>query len=285
MGMRSNKPSNKRYRPFKTLPFDLLTPEETDLKVLEMADTFNYYMDGLHRSSILLDNPKQKKMCHKRASDNSRYTQIGIEKIKEKLHKRLSAYPATFGIMITITVADPPEKQPKYDGKKSIEAWRTINARGREFTNEINKWRNRHGLKTVRAYVKVLENQPGRNYPHLHIYFPGLKLLAPIQMMQKLWPEGNVDYEYTQSTSPVNYITKYLSKMDGRDFMNLMLYSFDLRLYSNSKGLKYAAIVKTDKGWKFLSAGTYSAISDQISQYLKAGYSLTNTTLIQARGG
>jgi hypothetical protein len=282
--MRPNKPSQKHPKPFKTFPFDLLTPEETDLRLLEMADTFGYHMDGLHRKSILLENPKQKKLCRKRASDACRYTQTGIEHIKAKLHKRLAAYPATFGIMITTTIADPPEKQPKYDGKKQVESWRTINARGREFTNEINKWRNRHGLKTVRAYVKVLENQPGRNYPHLHIYFPGLKFLAPIQMMQKLWPEGNVDYEYTQSTSPANYITKYLSKMDGRDFMNLMLYSFALRLYSNSRGLKYAAIVKTDKGWKFLSAGTHNAIQDQLNQYLKAGYSTTGQESIPPRG-
>ena len=282
--MRSNKLPQKLSRPFKDFPFDLLTPEETDIKILEMADTFGYHMDGLHRKSILLENPKQKKLCPKRASDSSRYTPTGIDHIKEKLHQRLSAYPATFGIMITITVADPPDKQPKYHGKRRIEAWRTVNARGRQFTNETNKWRNRHGLKTVRAYVKVLENQPDRNYPHLHIYFPGLKYLAPIQMMQKLWPEGNVDYEYTQSTSPADYLTKYLSKMDGRDFMNLMLYAFALRLYSNSRGLKYGAIVKTDKGWRFLAAGTHYAIKDQLEQYLRAGYSITSQESIPPRG-
>lgn len=284
MRTRSNKPPRKRPKPLKTFPFSVLTPEETDLKVLEMADEFNYYMDGLHRKSILLENHKQKKLCHKRASDNSRYTPNGIDKIKEKLHKRLSAYPATFGIMITLTIANPPDEQPKYDGKKSIEAWRIINARGSEFTNETNKWRNRNDLKTVRAFVKVLEIQPGRNYPHLHIYFPGLKWLAPIQMMQKLWPEGNVDYEYTDSTSPANYITKYLSKMDGKDFMNLMLYSFALRLYSISQGLKYSVIVKIDKGWKFLSIGTHSAIQDQVSQLLKADYSITGQESIRPRG-
>lgn len=282
--MKPHRPTKKRPKPYKTFPFDLLTPEETDLTLLEMADVFIHDMDAKHHKSILLQNPKQKKVCAKRASDDSRYTEAGIEKIKENLHKRLSAYPATFGIMLTLTVADPPEKQPKYHGKQLVEAWRTINQHGAEFTDELNKYRKRHGLKRVRAYVKVLEIQPGRNYPHLHIYFPGLKYLAPIRYLQKIWPEGNVDIEHTDSTSPSNYVTKYLSKMDGRDFMNLMLYSFALRLFSNSRGLKYAAIIKTDKGWRFLSTGTHSAIQDQADQYLKAGYSKVGQELICPRG-
>jgi hypothetical protein len=93
-----------------------------------------------------------------------------------------------------------------------------------------------------------------------------------------------VDYQYTDSTSPGNYITKYLSKMDGRDIMNVMLFTFGLRLYSNSHGLRYAPEIKKETKWKFHSAGKTFQVYDQVNQFLKAGYSLVGRILLEPRG-
>jgi hypothetical protein len=269
-----SKPSNR---------FNLLTTEETNQEIFTLSEKFQYYMHTLDHKFIILTNPKEKMVCSKRASYSSRYTKTGIKKIKDKVRKRLSAYKATFGIMLTLTIADNEHEQKSYQGMLQLDAWEQINKLGREFTDELNKWRKRHNLKKVRAYVKVLEIQPGRYYPHLHIYCPGLKWLAPIRMMQKLWPWSNVDITTTDSTAPGDYITKYLSKMEGKDFFNLMLFSFNLRMYSNSRGLKYSPEIHEDKGWRYSSAGTQRASEDGIDQFIKAGYILVGQPLMEPR--
>lgn len=273
--------------PSQTLPEDheqILQEIETNQRVAGIADHFFYYMDTLHRKIITLTNPDQKKICTKRASDSSRYTEKGIERIKRKLHERLSAYPATFGTMLTLTIAGIHEGQKKYEGTEQLEAWETINKRGRDFTDQLNKWRKRHNLPKVRAYVKVLEIQKGRQYPHLHLYCPGLKWLAHFDVIQKLWPWGETRVEHTDSTSPANYVTKYLSKVEGRDFMNIMLFGFNLRLFSNSRGLKYSKEIRKRNGWGFFIAGSRHSIQTYVNQFLKAGYSSAGDLLMDPRG-
>lgn len=241
-------------------------------------------MEILHQNVIVLTNPDQREVCTKRASDASRYTPQGIEKIKKKIRERLKAYPATFGVLLTLTVADPNPNQKHYQGKPKLEAWRTINKLAREFSDELNKSRKRQGLKKVRAFVKVLEIQPGREYPHVHIYFPGLKWLAPTKVLQRIWPYGNVDVGHTDSSSPSQYLAKYLSKMNGRDFMNVMLFIYHLRLYSNSKGLRYATVNRHNTGWQYSSAGTRLQSEANAVHYIEAGYSLVGQISITPRG-
>ena len=249
-----------------------------------MAETFHYYMENLHHKHIVLTNPEEKKVSSKRASDSSRYTQAGLQKIKKKIRERLSAYKATSGVLLTLTVAGCDQTSQNYQGKSLPHAWKTIMEAGRAFSDELNKWRKRHGLSTIKAYIKVLEIQPGRYYPHLHIYYPGLKWLADLPALDQLWPYGIVNIKHTDSTSPTNYITKYLSKMEGRDFMNVMLFTFHLRMYSNSRGLRYAPKIPKDTAWGYSSAGTILATEASINEYLKAGYSLVSQTSMMPGG-
>ena len=263
---------------------DLLREAETIRRLQPMADRFLYHMDTIHRKIIAISNPKTKQICTRRASHSSRYTEPGLEKIRRKIHERLSPYKETFGTLLTLTVARIHSGQNFYHGKDQLDAWEGINSDGRKFTDGLNKWRKRHGLMKVRGYVKVLEIQKESNYPHLHLYFPGLKWLAPIDIIQKLWPYGNADIAHTDSTSPGNYITKYLSKLEGKEFMNIMLYEFNLRMFSNSRGLKYAPEIRKKKDWGFFAAGTRYQLDTFINKFLHAGYSMVGQRLTEPRG-
>lgn len=264
--------------------FGVTNPQEANEQIADLADRYSYYMNNLHRKFIVLTDPGEKRVSLKSSSDSSRYTSTGLQRIKEKIRHRLRAYPSTFGVLLTLTIAEFEANAKYYSGRTQLEAWESINKCGREFTDELNKWRKRHGLKTIRAYVKVLEIQPNRYYPHLHIYFPGLRWLAPVQTIQRLWPYGNADLDFRDSLSPGNYITKYLSKMEARDFLNVMLYSFKLRMFSNSRALRYAPEVKGKTSWRCSTSGSRSYVFDVIQQYLKAGYSLTPNNCAEPRG-
>lgn len=259
------------------LPDDLtsLIKQEVNHKIAALTDTFLDHIDKLHGKYIVLIDQEGKNLYCKHAYDSSRYSPSGLQKIREKVRRRLHGYPATFGVMSTLTIAEFEANAKYYHGRSQLEAWESINKFGSEFTEEVNKWRKRHGLKTIRAYVKVLEIQPKRFYPHLHIYFPGLKWLAPTDVLQKLWPYGNVDIQYTDSKSPGDYITKYLSKMEAKDFMNVMLYSFKLRMFSNSQGLRYAPDTKKPSALRWKTSGSHFYAFGLITQYLKHGWSLT----------
>jgi len=66
-------------------------------------------------------------------------------------------------------------------------------------------------------FLAVLEVQPSTGYPHVHLMFPYLKWLAPIAWMTEQWgqAENSVDYQVKDSMSPVSYVCKYISKLEG----------------------------------------------------------------------
>lgn len=282
--MRKQTPQTNLSEALKPQERELLREIETDRKISEYSEGFLYYMDTLHRKIIAITNPEQKKIHTGRASDTSRYTEKGIQKIREKIHQRLAAYPATFGVMLTLTVADDREGQTIYNGLHQLEAWERIGRLGRSFIDELNKWRKRHKLSKVRAYVKVLEIQANRGYPHLHIYCPGLKWLAPKEIISRLWTYGETRIEHTDSTAPGDYVNKYLSKVDGKDFMNLMLFTFHLRMFSNSRGLKYSKEIRKKSSWGFFLAGSRYSIQPFIQRFIEAGYSSAGNLLTEPRG-
>lgn len=263
---------------------DFLTAEEINALENEYASAFTYHMEGLQHKFVVLKHPGEKRVCVKRAIESSRYHPAGQRKLKKRIHKRLGAYPAVDGILLTLTIAEFDSNRKYYEGMSRPSAWECINREGREFTDELNKYRKAHGLKKIRGYVKVLEDQKERHYPHLHIWFPGLKWLAPINEIQRLWPYGNVDIKRIWNTAPGEYIIKYISKMAGKDLMQVMLYTFHLRLFSTSRGLKYGPERKQDNGWRYSSSGGYFSMKEEVERLVAEGYSIADPTLIQSRG-
>lgn len=252
--------------------YDHLTPENNRSLEDMQCDAFVGYVEERTARCVVLKHPAEKKFIVKRAIESTRNHPSGREKTKRKIHDCLGSYPVTFGILLTPTTADPDNKSGCYEGMSRPDAWQGIGYRCRALMDEINKWRKRHGYKKVRAYIKVVEDQKDRLYPCPHIWFPGLKYLAPIGVIQKLWPYGNVDLKLIWDDSPANYITKYISKMEGREFMQAMMWAYNLRLYSTSRDFQYIYKDRPDSGWRFASAGGKYSIEEEIRKLVGEGY-------------
>lgn len=103
--------------------------------------------------------------------------------------------------------------------------------------NRVNRWRKRHGMKKAKC-LPVLEVQPGTGYPHVHLVFPYLRWLAPIDWMTTQWgqAENSVDFKVKDSMSPVTYVCKYISKLQGWSELAMSyIWTYRTRLYSMSR--------------------------------------------------
>jgi len=252
--------------------FDLLTPEETAKYKELFHDTFSEYFSNLGRKTILLLNKEQKIVYTHPASDNSRYSSKGKQKRKKEIRRRLAAFPATFGWLITPTFAAKEGTQECYKHVSQLEAWKQLSKWQAGFMDELNKLRFRSGFKKRLNYVKVPETQPGTGNPHNHIMVPGLKVIGDFRKIQKLWPYGNVDFEYYDQRSPADYLTKYISKMDGDQFTNEMLYAFKLRMFSISQNFRFPSIQRKPSGWIFHASGFPTGLEHQVNEFTKLGY-------------
>lgn len=84
----------------------------------------------------------------------------------------------------------------------------------------------------------ALEEQSRTGYPHVHLVFPYLKWLAPIDFLTETWGQANnsVDIEIKDSMSPVSYVCKYISKIEGWSELALSyIWVNRTRLYSMSR--------------------------------------------------
>jgi len=274
----STPPSNSNH-------LDSLTPEETNHFISKCADDFLGHMKRLYEKLIVLVNPKEKKVCVKRAIYSSRYTPQGRQKILRMIRRRLRLWKADHGVLLTLTVAEFDANTSLYRGMGKLHAWESIMREGRAFCDELNKWRKRNGKKPIKAFAKIIEDQPGRHYPHLHIYYPGLYFLAPKEVISKLWPYGITNVKQTFGRTPAEYIIKYLSKESNNDFMNVMLRTFRLRMYSTSKGLKYGPDVIANNGWIYQHIGEGETPRQVVEWWAAEGYSIKGQDLTIPRGG
>ena len=263
---------------------NLLRPENFTPLENKYSQAWVSRMGILHDKRVVLKNPREKKVCIKRQIESTRYHPAGQARIKRKIHDRLGASPSENGILLTLTVADLDGGHTFYQGTSRLDAWRGFGYRTREFMDRVNKLRKTHGKRKIRRYIKVLEDQKGRRYPCPHIWFPGLKGLAYVKDVQKLWPYGNVDLKYIQNMTPANYIIKYISKMEGHDFMQAMIWHYRLRLFSTSRDFKYTYQDKPESPWRYSSTGDYFRAKENVELLVQEGYSVIDPTLIQPRG-
>ncbi len=255
------------------------TTQEHDICV-----SFLQRMEQLNAKGALLINTKTKQFTHKKSIQSTRYHHDGQRKIKKKIHNRLGHYPATHGLHLTLTIAGSDSTQTYYEGMSRQDAWDTIGYKVRYFLDRVNKLRKAKGWKKVKYRISVLEEQPGRLYPHYHIWFADLHYLAPIRDLQRLWPYGNIDLQTRWGTEPAEYIINYISKMKGRDFFLAMIWNYHLRLYATSRDYAYAPKKKTNTDWVFSSAMDTAAAKRLIDLHLNQGYSFNGPTPAHPRG-
>ncbi len=162
------------------------------------------------KTNILLNHKKNISLLKiVPASCKSRYFDDGRWNISRKIIKRLGRFNKVKGLMVTLTF------DPKRIGKR--EAWSSFGRFTRAFLNSVNQYRKRRGWRRLH-YLWVVEAQKGTGYPHVHVFFPNLKWLAPMSIIKGNWRGGrtNVESPKQLTTNCAGYISKYLRKMSAR---------------------------------------------------------------------
>jgi hypothetical protein len=206
-----------------------------------------WYMEHLKSKKFALVNHTEKIVKILCAVWSSRYHVSGQAKQKRRIKKALGHYFFKHGVMLTLT----------FDPKKILRvgAWSDLGYKVRNFMDRVNKWREGRGLSKIKGFLHVNEDQPGTGYPAPHIVFPGLKYLAPNDVLEKLWGCGFVKVNVAGSVHPANYACKYISKMQGKDSMMAMMWFFNIRTYTFSRVFKYKREDWVNPGWEFLKRG------------------------------
>jgi hypothetical protein len=162
-------------------------------------------------------------------ADASRYFAGGRKRIKARIYKRLGRWYNCPGLLLSLT----------FDPKKTAcdDAWRQVGLFRREFMNRVNRWRLRRGMPKAK-FLAVLEVQRQTGYPHIHLVFPYLRYLAPVGWLVEQWNQApnSVDIRVKDSLSPVSYVCKYITKLDGwSDEALAQIWDNGTRLYSMSR--------------------------------------------------
>jgi hypothetical protein len=212
---------------------------------------------------LLINNADIRKIRIMPAKCRSRYFREGRFHISSEIKKRLGRYEKVPGLMETLTY------DPKIISRE--EAWASFGKDTRRFLNSVNQYRIRRGWRRVH-YVWVVEVQEGTGYPHVHIFFPNLRFLAPVKILSSNWSEGRANVE---SPKKINfncaaYISKYLRKMDGwTDFDLVFLWKGKCRMYGFSRGFSVKPETKLTE-WKKLTIIRTENI-EQIMKTIKEG--------------
>lgn len=213
------------------------------LGLITMWD-FLEYKGRVGRIHVILnqiDDPSVLKIMPVRVK--SRYFDDGRLYMSRKIRRRLGKYERVPGLMETLT----------YDPKKirKQEAWASYGKDTRRFINAVNQYRRRRGWHRTH-YLWVVEVQSGTGYPHVHIFFPNLRFLAPLYILSGNWKQGRANMEKPKKIK-VNcaaYISKYLRKMRGWSDLHLaLLWSGKCRMYSFSRGFS-AKAEKQESEWQ-----------------------------------
>jgi hypothetical protein len=99
-----------------------------------------------------------------------------------------------------------------------------------------------------------VEVQPETGYPHVHIFFPNLKWLAPISIINGSWQQGRANIESPRNikVNCAEYISKYLRKMYGwSDLPLALLWSGQCRMYGFSRGFS-TKVEEKESEWQRL---------------------------------
>ncbi|MFC1986391.1 hypothetical protein ACFLWC_05305 [Chloroflexota bacterium] len=218
-------------------------PYSAAIGLITMWD-FLLYKGRIGMTQIILNKKNERKtMKLMPAKARCRYFDEGRIYISNKIRKRLGNFEKVSGLMQTLT----------YDPKKICkqEAWASFGKDTRQFLNAVNQYRKRRGWHRSH-YLWVVEVQTETGYPHVHIFFPNLRYLAPISILTSSWGKGraNLSMPAKINTNCAAYIAKYLRKMHGwTDLHQALLWSGRCRMYGFSRGFS-AKVEKKESEWE-----------------------------------
>jgi hypothetical protein len=238
-------------------------------------------VEDLRSKKFALVNHNEKLVKVRRSLWSSRYHVKGQAKQKRRIKKALGHYFFKRGVMLGLTF--------NHEKNVRVGAWSDLGYKVRGFIDKVNKWRESRGLSRIKGFLHVNEDQPGSGYPGPHIVFPGLKYLAPSDVLEKLWGYGFVKVRVAGSVHPANYACKYITKMKGKDFMMAMMWFFCIRTYTFSRTFKYNRDDWVNPGWEFLKRGKsghgygLEDLEDTVIRLWRAGYSVLNGEMLGLR--
>jgi hypothetical protein len=205
---------------------------------------FQVYKGRIGRTHVILNKKGEPSVLRVMpTSCRSRYFDDGRLYMSRKIRGRLGRYERVPGLMETLT----------YDTKRigRREAWASFGKDTRRFLNAVNQYRKRRGWRRL-YYLWVVEVQAGTGYPHVHVFFPNLRWLAPLEIINGNWRQGRANVESPKKIK-VNcaaYVSKYLRKMRGwLDLHLALLWSGRCRMYSFSRGFS-AKTEKRESVWQ-----------------------------------
>jgi hypothetical protein len=205
---------------------------------------FLEYKGRIGRTHVIMscrDEPSTLKVMPVKC--RSRYFDDGRLHMSRKIRGRLGKFEKVPGLMMTLTY------DPKKIGK--LEAWASFGRDTRRFLNSVNQYRKRRGWHRLH-YFWVVENQKETGYPHVHIFFPNLRWLAPLDIINGNWRQGRSNIESPKKirVSCAAYISKYLRKMRGWSDLHLaLLWSGRCRMYGFSRGFS-AKLESKESEWQ-----------------------------------
>ena len=158
----------------------------------------------------------------------SRYFEEGRAKVLRRLRRRLSGRRRGGGVFLTLTFSREVSL---------LGAWDSVAWCCSRFMDRLNKWRMRRGA--VRSLVYSVHLEAHRDgYPHLHLWFPGLRWLAPLSVIDRCWEWGLTNVRLVRSGSVVCYLTRYVSRVKYWPLVSLaLLWWFRRRLYNVSPSM------------------------------------------------
>jgi len=222
--------------PPKSPGLDLLAVNEDKAKVgnfdwgKDRIGRFREYRSSLaEKRALVVSIADSSVLKVVKPADSSRYFTGGRKRIKARIRKRLGRWYNCPGLLLSLTF------DPKLIG--CDDAWRQVGLFRREFMNRVNRWRFRQGYQKAK-FLTVLELQKQTGYPHIHLVFPYLRYLAPVGWLVEQWGQApnSVDIKVKDSLSPVSYVCKYITKLDGwSDEALAQIWDNGTRLYSMSR--------------------------------------------------
>ncbi len=203
----------------------------------EQVRAFKDYLERLGDRVVMVQSlVDSRTMRVVKAADASRYFPGGRRRVRGRIYKRLGRWVNCPGLLVTLTF--DPKRQ------RRAEAWATVGLRRRVWMNRLNMWRKRHGMTKAKC-LSVIEEQRQTGYPHVHIIFPYLKWLGPIAELGESWGQGSgaVDIGVVDHISPMSYLCKYITKMEGwSDIALSHLWANRTRMYSMSQDYTLPAL-------------------------------------------
>jgi hypothetical protein len=179
----------------------------------------------------------------------SRYFQQGRAQMIKNISQRLSDGQMS-GVFFTLTV----------DAKRYslTDAWPSMWPQFKRFKDASNVYRKKHmNASASFRYLAALEPHES-DFPHLHVYCPGLRWLIKRQDLAKMdewWGMGSVNTEKERrQDSARSYILKYVSKMDGWSELSMALvWHFRIRIY-NLSHRKESYTGECESEWEWLAS-------------------------------